>query len=171
LSGALVLKAAAANKRVGGVVTTGTMGVAAQRKAGSRGWAFPEDAAQIRQHAERTVVDPSLITDEEIARRRQVLEKPGYRDYFNAMFSRPADEYAALSAVTAEELAAIGCPVVLMHGAEDRSFTPESTSIALARQLADADVVIFSKTAHSVALEQPHKLLDVAVPFFKRCLK
>ena len=170
LSGALVLKAAARNPRVGAVMTTGTMGVATQRRAGSRGWAYPDGKDQIREHAARTVVDPSLISDEEISRRQAVLQAPGYREYFESMFGEAADVYAERSAVSDAELAAIRCPVVLTHGADDRSFTPESTSIALARKLRQADVAIFANTAHSVALEQPHKLLDIAVPFFQRNL-
>ena len=159
LSGALVLKAAARNSRVGAVMTTGTMG-----------WAYPDGRDQIREHAVRTVVDPSLISEEEISRRQAVLQAPGYREYFEAMFSEPAEAYAERSAVSDAELAAIDCPVFLTHGAEDRSFTPESTSIAIARQLRQADVAIFANTAHSVALEQPQKLLDIAVPFFQRNL-
>lgn len=169
LSGALVLKAAAICPAVAGVVTTGTMGVAAPRRHGSRGWVFPETQDQLLAQVRNTVTDPSLIDAAELDRRRAVLDRPGYRDYFTRMFDGQQESFIGASAVTAGELAAIRCPAILFHGNDDRSFAPEATSIPLARGIADADVVLLANCAHSVALERPERFLDIVTPFFRRC--
>jgi 2-hydroxymuconate-semialdehyde hydrolase len=170
LSGALALKAAAANPRIAGVVTTATMGVANARRPGSRGWVFPESREQLRERTVNTVIDKSLIDEAEIDRRMKVLQSPGYREYFTKMFAGEQEAFVDGSAVKKEELAAIQCPVILFHGAQDRSFEPEATSLHLSKSIARADVVILANCAHSVALEHPGKFLDIAIPFFNRCL-
>jgi pimeloyl-ACP methyl ester carboxylesterase len=169
LSGALVLKAAAALPGVAGVVTTGTMGVAAPRRHGSRGWVFPETRDQLIAQVRNTVVDATLIDDAELDRRRAVLERPGYRDYFTRMYDGQQESFIGASAVTPDELAAIRCPALLFHGEQDRSFAPEATSIPLARGMARADVVLLAGCAHSVALERADTFLDLVIPFFRRC--
>jgi 2-hydroxymuconate-semialdehyde hydrolase len=171
LSGALVLKAAAANPRIAAVATTATMGVAgARRSAGVKGWVLPATREELRRQIQGTVVDPNMIDEAEIDRRMTVLAQPGYKEYFARMYSGEQESFIDGSAVSDEELAAIRCPAVLFHGANDRSFSPEGTSLRLAKGMPQADVVVLSQCAHSVALEQPAKFLDVAVPFFRRAL-
>jgi 2-hydroxymuconate-semialdehyde hydrolase len=171
LSGALVLKAAAAEARVAAVATTATMGVAgARRSAGVKGWVLPSSREELLRQVRNTVFDPALIDDDEIDRRMTVLARPGYADYFARMYAGEQESFIDGSSVTDEELAAIRCPVTLFHGANDKSFSPEGTSLKLQKGLRKADVVVFGNCAHSVALEHPEKFLDVAVPFFLRSL-
>lgn len=170
LSGALVLKAAASHPEVAAVVTTGTMGVATARRTASRGWVFPESKEQLLAQVQNTVFDKALIDDAEIERRMQVLNAPGYREYFTKMYDGQQEAFIGASAVTEAELQAIKCPVVFMHGANDRSFSAEATSLHLSKSIPQSDVLILGQCAHSVALEYPQKFLDVAIPFFKRSL-
>jgi 2-hydroxymuconate-semialdehyde hydrolase len=171
LSGSLVLKAAAADARIAAVVTTGTMGVAgARRSPGTRGWVLPSTREELTRQVRNTVLDPSLIDEGEVDRRMTVLARPGYSEYFARMYAGEQESFIDGSSVTSEELAAIRCPVTLFHGANDRSFSAEGTSLKLQKGLADADVVVFGNCAHSVALEHPQKFLDVAVPFYQRAL-
>lgn len=169
LSGALVLKAAQ-TPSVAGVITTGTMGVATARRTASRGWVFPESREQLLAQVQNTVYDKKHIDDAEIERRMAVLNSPGYREYFTSMYAGQQEAFIGASAVTEEELQGIKCPVVLMHGANDRSFSAEATSLHLSKSIPQSDVVVLGQCAHSVALEHPEKFLDIAIPFFKRCL-
>ena len=169
LSGALVLKAAK-QASVAGVITTGTMGVATARRTASRGWVFPESREQLLAQVQNTVYDKAHIDDAEIERRMAVLNAPGYREYFTSMYAGQQEAFIGASAVTEDELQAIKCPVVLMHGANDRSFAAEATSLHLSKSIPQSDVVVLGQCAHSVALEHPQKFLDIAIPFFKRCL-
>ena len=159
LSGSIVLKVAVRNPRVSGVLTTGTTGTRSDEVQGGPRWTFPEGRNQIRQHVERTLFNKSLAEEEEINNRLAVLTAPGYREYFESMFSRERNFYLNEAALTSEELAAITCPVVLMHGANDASFKPEETSLLLAKGMPKADVVVLANCAHSVALEYPEKFI------------
>lgn len=169
LSGALVLKAGAANRSVAGIVTTGTMGVATSRRSGTRGWIFPESKEKLRDQVQNTVFDKKHIDDEELERRMQVLNRPGYREYFTRMFDGQQEAFIGKTAVTEAELKAIDCPAILFHGTDDRSYAPESTSLYLSKLMPKSDVVILGQCAHSVALEHPEKFLDITIPFFRRC--
>jgi 2-hydroxymuconate-semialdehyde hydrolase len=165
LSGAIALKASASDPRIRAVVTTGTMGwlpptVTAEPDSAPR-WNFPKGRAALRANVERTVYDPTQVEEEELDRRLAVLDSPGYPAYFETMFAGPSLTYLRESSLTVDELARIRCPVALLHGAADKWFAPEDTSVPLGRQLPTADVHIFSKCAHSVAHERPAEFLAI----------
>jgi len=166
LSGALVLKLAAAEPRVTRVLTTGTMGVSFACVPGTRLWRYPEDRAALRKSTEATVLDPALIDDAEIEYRYRILTKPGYREYYESMFDGDKQYYIDRSAVTAEELGRIKAKVLMMHGRQDRSFPPEDTCLQLYKPLR-ADVWLIDGCAHSVALEAPDKFLAGAGFLFR----
>lgn len=159
LSGPIALKAAVVDDRIAGVVTTGTMGVPPAPGGSGPRWRFPESRNEVRQAIERTFFDKSLAEDDEVDRRMAVLSRPGYREYFDAMFRGPAADYISESVITADELAAIRCPVTLMHGWNDASFSPEESSLTLAKSIALADVIVLAECAHSVAHERPREFM------------
>lgn len=166
LSGAIAFKLAGREPRLKAVLTTGTMGASFPCKPGQRGWVYPDSAEQLRQFAESTVFVKSLIDAAEIAHRERILRAPGYREYFSEMFARERQYYIDASALSTEELKAITCPVLMMHGAQDVGFPPELTALVLAKSIPQADVMILGQCAHSVALEYPDKFLAAATQFF-----
>ena len=161
LAGPIVLKAASRDQRVAAVFTTGTMGTTSAFVANGPRWRVPESRAAVQSSVERTMYDPSLATDDEVERRLAVLESPGYAEYFATMFAGDADNYVDGSALSDADLARVACPVVLFHGRSDRSFQPNETSIPLGERLPNADVVVLSRCAHSVAHERPEVFTSV----------
>lgn len=161
LSGAIALKAAACDQRIAGVITTGTMGVppASRLRQGGPRWRYPATRTEVQQAVERTFYNKSFAEPEEIERRLVVLNRRGYREYFEAMFAGPREDHVQASALTSDELRRIRCPVVLMHGVDDASFSPEESSLALANDIALADVYLLSQCGHSVAHERPREVL------------
>lgn len=168
LSASFVLKAAAVDARVQGVVATAPFGVTYPVPPDAKGWSFPESAAALRSQVERTVFDPRFIDDPEIELRWKTLTRPGYREYFARMYPEGRQHYLDITALSDEELAAIKCPVVLMHGANDISFGPEKTSLVLGKKIERADVIILGRCGHSVALEHPEKFIGVIDSFFAK---
>ncbi|MGP3775365.1 alpha/beta fold hydrolase [Streptomyces sp. SDT5-1] len=161
LSGALVLRASARNAaQVCGVVTTGTMGEQVNSLSGGPVWTYPKSRDRLRKQIERTVARPELIDDQELDVRERVLSAPGYQEYFEEMYSQGQQHHIDAAVLTTEELRNIRCPVVLLHGADDRSFTPDETSLPLAKKIHNSEVRIFGNCAHSVALEQPQKFMS-----------
>jgi 2-hydroxymuconate-semialdehyde hydrolase len=159
LSGSIVLKTASGNPRVAGVVTTGTTGTRPATLENGPRWIFPVSREEVRQNVERTMFNKLLASEEEIDNRFKVLTAPGYREYFESMFSNDRNYYLNQAVLSDAELAGIRCPTLLMHGANDASFKPEETSLALAARIQQADVFILGRCAHSVALEYPDKFI------------
>lgn len=157
LSGAIALKTAARDQRIAAVITTGTMG-APGKGAGTR-WRVPESRDAIRAAVERTFFDKSLAEDDEVRRREEVLTGAGYREYFERMFAGDPEQYVSAAEVRPDELAAITCPVLLMHGIADASFAPSDSSLLLAQSIDQADVYLLSHCAHSVAHERPQEFI------------
>ena len=158
LSGALALKLAAVEPRVTRVLTTGTMGASFPCRPGTRLWRYPEGRDALRQGVETTVWNKRLIDDAEIDYRARILNAPGYRAYYESMFSGDKQHYIDASAVSEDELRNVQAEVLMMHGRQDVNFPPESTCLVLSRSL-HADVWLLDRCAHSVALEYPEKFL------------
>lgn len=158
-AGPIVLQIAATSPDVAGVVVTGTAGRSHIPNSGGPGWRFPDDEAMLRKGVSRTVVDPTLVDDNEIARRMQILGRPGARENFNNMFGGDKQELVKGMTMADEDLEAIKCPVTFMHGWQDASFHPEDTSIPMAKLVSGSTVVIIDQCAHSVALEHPKKFV------------
>lgn len=153
LSGAIMLKAAARSPAVRGIITTSTTGAPLiEGRPGPR-WRLPEGRAAVRAAVERTFFDKSLASEEEVSARLAVLGRPGHREYFERMFAGDPLDHQRASVVTPEELAAIRCPAVLMHGMQDATFAPEDSSLPLARGIANSRVIVINRCAHSVAVE------------------
>lgn len=168
LSGALVLKIAARHKqKVAAVITTATFGASYPIDPALRGWPLAATIGELRQSVLNTVADPTWIDDEEIERRWKTLSRPGYREYFSKMYPENRKYYLDLTALSDEELASITCPVLLMHGADDKSFGPEKTSLPLHRKIRNADVFVLRNCGHSIALEQADKFIAAARLYFR----
>ena len=165
LAGALVLKAAATDRRVRAVLATGTMGTPMPPRKKGMGWAFPPDPAAIQAHIEGTLYDKSLVPAGELQARVNLLYAPGYEEYFRSMFGDDSETYYQESALTTDELDHLTCPVLFMHGWNDGFLTPEESSLPLAKSIPQSDVTVLGRCGHSVALEYPGKFLSAA-----RCL-
>lgn len=166
LAGAIALKVAARNSKIAGVLATATMGSVMPPQPDGWTWTFPANRDAIRRHIEGTLYDKSLVSEKEIEDRVQVLSAPGYKEYFESMWSKGRQFYFDAAALTSAELASIRCPVVMMHGVQDASFSPEETSLQLAKGIPQADVVVLGRCGHSVALEYPDKVVAVAREMF-----
>lgn len=160
ISGALALKLAAAQPRIGKVMTTGSMGAPFAINDSTRQcWTFPKDVAALRATAEMLIHDHSLITEAYMQNRIKTLfEDKAYEAYFSEMFSQPAEATMEATLLTAQELSRITVPVTMLHGRNDIAFPP-SVTLALAEALPQANVLLLSRCAHSVAMERPAQVL------------
>jgi 2-hydroxymuconate-semialdehyde hydrolase len=155
LSGALGLKLAAVEPRVRKVLTTASMGAKfALNPDLARGWTFPCSREELRRIAEVLVCDKSLITDDFLARREEVIWKDAaYAAYFNAMFSGDKQRYIGEMTLSPDELAGITSAVTMMHGRDD-TVIPPSVTLQMAEHIPQANVFLLSRCSHSIALER-----------------
>ncbi len=163
VSGAIALKLAAAEKRISKVLTTASMGAPFIVNQDTMNcWSFPKGDEGLLALARSTIHDQRHVTAEWLAGRRKILfDDKTYASYFSKMFEGDRQLYAAQTYLSDHEIAAVDCPVTMIHGREDRPF-PAEVSIELARKLRHADLYLLAECSHSVALEFPEKLLAIA---------
>jgi 2-hydroxymuconate-semialdehyde hydrolase len=170
LSGSIALTLASRSPRVAAVMTTGTMGADFEpTDATYRTWRCPRNRDELRAALEGLIYDASTIDDAYLAAREPVVFAPGYAEYFDAMFEGDQRRYVRAAVLSKETLAAVSCPVLMLHGREDRGFPVEST-LSLARQLPRADVLLLSRCSHSVAFERSEAFLANARLLFDAAL-
>jgi 2-hydroxymuconate-semialdehyde hydrolase len=169
ISGAIALKLAASESRIARVMTTGTMGASfIPTDSTIRCWTCPTSRESLRRTAEGLIYDRTTIDEPYLAAREKILFAPGYAEYFNTMFAGNKMRYVDATTLSAEELAAIGQEVLMVHGREDGAFPPQPLTLTLSAQIKRADAVLLARCSHSVAFEHPHKFIDLAVSFFQR---
>jgi 2-hydroxymuconate-semialdehyde hydrolase len=113
----------------------------------------------MRRTAAALIHDQSLITEDYLAQRMQVIGNAEYQQYFDAMFAGDLRDYLRATTLSPAQLAAVQAPVLMIHGRQDLAFPAEHTSLQLAPQLASCDVMLLDRCSHSVALEHPDKLV------------
>ncbi len=166
LSGSLALKLAARTTKICRVATTGTLGSPVQANpALDVVWTFPETEEDLISAGRTLVYDGALIDQAYIEGRKKILYDGTYKNYFQRMFAGNKQQFIDASVLTEAEVAAIRCPVLLIHGRDDRPISCES-SRELATRIPHADYIQLAKCGHSVALEQPEKLIGLAKYFF-----
>ncbi len=168
ISAVLALRLAAANPRVGQVLTTGAMGAKfTVNQATIRCWTFPADRNELRRTAEHLVYDKTVVDDAYLDARMAILHgDAAYGPYFSAMFAGDRQAVADGAILPDTVLERVVCPVAMLHGRDDEAFPPEIT-LALARKLRQADVGLLARCSHSVAMEHPDVLLAAASRLFR----
>ncbi len=170
LSGSLALALAAREARVAAVVTTGAMGAPFEPvDATRRTWRCPRNREDLVLALRGLIQDTSAIDEEFLRGREAVLFAPGYAEYFDTMFAGDPLQYIEAAVLDRATLDRIACPVLLMHGRDDRGFPP-SVSTRLAGELRRADLVLLGACSHSVAFERPGTFLALVREFFARHL-
>lgn len=172
LSASIALTMAAdQQQRVAGVMTTGAMGAPFELTPGAtRTWTCPRNRQQLVEALSGLIHDTSGIDEQYLQAREQVIFAPGYGDYFDEMFEGDQQQYIDAAVVPDQTLAQVNCPVLMLHGKEDRSFPP-SCSEYLTGKLAHADLMLLRDCSHSVAVERTGTFLALANQFFDTLLR
>jgi 2-hydroxymuconate-semialdehyde hydrolase len=168
LAGALALKAAGTNPKIKQILTTCTGGGTNKLdKELETIWTFPKNRDDLRRAVQGLIYDQSLVTDEYLKKREDVLFTGDYAEYFGSMFGGNKQKYMDESVVTPAELAKVRCEVTMMHGRDDRVVPPEVT-LDIAAKLPQANVVLVSRCKHSIAVEHPDQLIAAADLLFPK---
>jgi 2-hydroxymuconate-semialdehyde hydrolase len=122
-------------------------------------WSFPDTIEKIREMYGYVVADASALTDAFYAQRLSMLDKPGYRDYFSAMFSGDKRRYLDEFNISARELCAIRADVLFIHGLGDQLCPFRESILTYLSSIMSADALLLQHCGHGPALEQPRKFL------------
>ncbi len=167
LSGALSLRLAGRNQRIGKVLTTGTIGAPFKvNEQAVKVWTFPGNRDELRSVAEVLIHDASLIDEAYLRTRESILfEDPSYRAYFESMFAGDKQKFADAAVLTETDLSCVKCKIMMLHGRDDVAF-PATQTLSLAQHIPQADVMLIGACSHSIAMEYPNKLLAAAEMLF-----
>jgi pimeloyl-ACP methyl ester carboxylesterase len=167
MGGAIALSLAAARPRaVRRIVLMGSMGVAMALPPGlDTVWGYTPGVEQMREVIGLFAHDRRTVTDELIQLRYQASLSPPARDSWQAMFPAPRQRWVDDLALSGVELAAVGVPVLLVHGRDDRVVPWRASSAQLLDLLPDARLHVLSGCGHWTMIEKTAEFLAVVQPF------
>ena len=167
MGGAIALSIAAARPQaVRRLVLMGSMGVAMALPQGLDAvWGYTPGAEQMRRVIGLFAHNRDLVTDELVGLRYRASLDPPVRDSWAAMFPEPRQRWVDDLALSGAELAAIGAPVLLVHGRDDRVVPWRNSSAQLVDLLPDARLHVLSRCGHWTMIERTADFLAVVQPF------
>jgi 2-hydroxymuconate-semialdehyde hydrolase len=167
MGGAIALSMATARPgAVRRIVLMGSMGVAMALPAGlNTVWGYRPAVEQMRQIIGLFAHNRGLITDELVQMRYEASLDPAVRDSWAAMFPEPRQRWVDDLALSGAELAAIGAPVLLVHGRDDQVVPWRVSSAQLVDLLPDSRLHVLSGCGHWTMIEKTAEFLAVVQPF------
>jgi pimeloyl-ACP methyl ester carboxylesterase len=156
MGGAVALALAAARPRqVTGVVAVSTMGAPGAPLSPDLDavWAAPPGPAGARDLLSRLLLDPALVTETAVETRAAAMEAGATA--FASMFPAPRARWAEDLTLSAEMLAGVGAPVLLVHGAQDGVTPLRTAALPLLDHLSDVRLHVFGRCGHVPAVEHP----------------
>jgi 2-hydroxymuconate-semialdehyde hydrolase len=169
MGGAVALALAAARpEAVERVVAVASMGASMPLQSALDGlWAARPDGQGDGARAMLALLyhDPALVTDEAVRAREAAMRAGG--DAFAPLFPPPRERWVRDLALSAETLAAVAAPVLLVHGAHDRLTPLEFAALPLLEQLEDARLYALARCGHVPALEHQQEFLRVLTDFLE----
>lgn len=166
MGGAVALSLAATRpEQVTRVVAVASMGAAGAPLSPDLDalWAAPPGREGARDMLSRLLLDPGLVTDEAVEVRARAMEAGA--PVFARLFPPPRQQWVDDLGLSTDALAAVRCPVLLVHGAQD-GVTPLATSaLPLLERLADARLHVVDRCGHVPAVEHPLQLRRLLTQF------
>ena len=111
-------------------------------------------------------VDPAMITDELVEIRYQASIADGAYEAYRAMFFDPRHAGSELG-ITENEVRAIGTPIMLVHGREDK-VVPLQVSVTMLGLLPNADLHVFSGCGHWTQIERADEFSALVTDYLAR---
>jgi 2-hydroxymuconate-semialdehyde hydrolase len=167
MGGAIALSIAAARPSIARrIVLMGSMGVAMALPSGlNTVWGYTPGVEQMREVIGLFAYDRALITDELVEMRYQASLDPTVRDSWDAMFPEPRQRWVDDLALSGAELGAVGVPVLMVHGRDDRVVPWSDSSAQLVDLIPDSRLHVLAGCGHWTMIERTADFLAVVEPF------
>lgn len=163
IGGTLALRLAAADPRVSAVVACGAAGgMSAAPDALRRFWRAPREREAFARVLAETFFDPAALTDAQVDQRLAVLDG-GARERFEALLGDDLDSAVARTRLDAALLGRVRCPVLLVHGRDDRPVPFDANVPHLLRGLPQAHLLALARCGHNPLREHPGPALGAAL--------
>ncbi|WP_250032641.1 alpha/beta fold hydrolase [Paractinoplanes maris] len=169
MGGAVALALAAARpQQVTRVVAVSTMGApGAPLSADLEAiWAAPAGPLGARDMLSRLVLDQALVTDAAVDARAAAMRAGA--GAFASLFPPPRARWVDDLTLSAQTLAAVRAPVLLVHGAQDRITPLGTAALPLLDHLPDVRLHVLGRCGHVPAIEHPHEFRQLLSSFLHR---
>lgn len=169
MGGAVALALAASHpQQVTRVVAVATMGApGAPLSPGLDAvWAAPPGPDGARVMLGRLLLDPALVTETAVEARAAAMQVGA--SAFATMFPPPRTRWAEDLALSAQTLASVRAPVLLIHGAQDELTPLGTAALPLLDHLTDVRLHVLGRCGHVPALEHPDDFLALVKDFLRR---
>jgi 2-hydroxymuconate-semialdehyde hydrolase len=117
-------------------------------------WAAAPSQTGARDMLSRLFLDEALVTPTIVEARAAAMEAGS--SAFASMFPAPRARWAEDLTLSAQMLARVRAPVLLVHGAEDRVTPLRTAALPLIEHLADVRLHVLGRCGHVPAVEHPH---------------
>lgn len=166
--GALSLATAARHPdRVAKFVLMGAAGLRFEMSNGlEMVWGYEPSAANMRKLMETFAHRSELVTDAIVESRHAASIRPGAQENFSRLFPEPRQEKLDGLATSEEDIRAIDCPALVVHGRED-VIVPVDVAYRFAALLKHSELHVFGECGHWTQIEKRDRFLDVVIPFLR----
>jgi 2-hydroxymuconate-semialdehyde hydrolase len=168
MGGAVALALAAARPRqVTRVVAVSTMGAPGAPLSAELDavWAAPASPLGARDMLSRLVVDQALVTESAVEARAAAMQAGAAA--FASLFPPPRARWADDLTLSAQTLAGVRAPALLVHGAKDRVTPLKTAALPLLEHLADVRLHVLARCGHVPAIEHPHDFRRLLSDFLR----
>jgi len=168
MGGAVALALAAARpQQVTRVVAVSTMGAPGAPLSADLDavWAAPAGPLGARDMLSRLVFDQTLVTDSAVDARAAAMRAGA--GAFASLFPPPRARWADELTLSAQTLALVRAPVLLVHGAQDRLTPLGTAALPLLEHLPDVRLHVFGRCGHVPAIEHPHEFRQLLSSFLR----
>lgn len=129
-------------------------------------WAAPAGPLGARDMLSRLVADQSLVTESAIEARAQAMRAGAAA--FARLFPAPRARWSDDLTLTAQTLAGVRAPVLLVHGAQDGVTPLRTSALPLLEDLADVRLHVFGRCGHVPPVEHPRDFQRLVTDFLGR---
>lgn len=109
--------------------------------------------------------DKSIITEDLVESRLAACARPDYQAAFRSMFPAPRQNAVDTMALSEEQLGALSCEALLIHGRED-VVVPVDVSIRAQAAIPKGQLHVFGQCGHWVMIEHNRAFVDLTRSFF-----
>lgn len=140
-------------QRVRRMVLMGSVGISFPLTAGLDAvWGYEPSIEAMKGLLDVFAFNRALVTDELAELRYRASIRPGFQESFSSMFPEPRQNGIEALALPEDRIAALGHPVLIVHGREDQVIPPEN-ALRLFDLLPNAELHMFGKCGHWTQIE------------------
>lgn len=131
-------------------------------------WGYEPSLENMKNLIKLFAYDQSMAENDDLVEMRYNSSiQEGFQESFSSMFPAPRQRHVGAMALSFDQLQEINCPVLLVHGRDDKVIPLKETSYRLALALPNAELHVFPECGHWVQIEKTKEFAGQVIEFLK----